>query len=200
MANNNPFAVSGISVVTPKGKALWCKYAEPDRKFVPEGKLETQLVLDPNDPATQAFVNRLESLQDTAFEETLETLGTKGKGVTKRDLYTEDEEGNLVFKFTLKNVDGRKAAGKQHEIQVVDSMKRPVTDKPLVGNGSVVRIASFVYPYYMAMNKQIGLSMMWNKMQILDLVEYTGGGGGGSDFDVEDGFSAGATPVDEDDF
>ena len=200
MANNNPFAVSGMNVVTPKGKAMWCKYAEPDRKFVPEGKLETQLVLDPNDPATQAFIDRLEKLQETAFSETLETLGAKGKDVTKRPLYTEDDNGNYVFKFALKNVDGRRAAGKQHEIQVVDANKQPVTTKPLVGNGSTIRVASFVYPYYMAMNKQIGLSMMWSKMQIIDLVEYSAGAGGGSDFDEEDGFTAGATTAPEDDF
>lgn len=198
MANNNPFAVSGMNVVTPKGKALWCKYIEPDRKYDTDGKLETQLVLDPNDPATQAFVDRLEELQDIAYNETKETLGAKGKDIRKRPLYSEDEEGNLVFKFSLKGVDRRRAAGKAYEIQVVDAQKKPVVDKPLVGNGSTIRIASFVYPYYMAMSKEIGLSMMWSKMQIIDLVEYNGGSGGGSYFDEEDGFAATATSVYED--
>lgn len=195
--SNKPFAVGGMNVVSPKGKANWCKYAEPDRKFDAEGKYETQLILDPSDPATQAFVNRLEKLQDQAFEETLETLGAKGKGVTKRPLYTEDEKGNYVFKFALKGIDKRKAEGKPHEIVVVDAQKNPITNKPLIGNGSTIRVASFVYPYYMAMNKQIGLTMMWSKMQIIDLVEYSSGGGG-SDFDEEEGFAVTATVADDD--
>lgn len=196
--SNKPFAVSGMNVVTPKGKALWCKYAEPDRKFDAEGRLETQLVLDPNDPATSAFVDRLEALRDKAYEEAKETLGAKGNQLKTRDIYNIDDNGQYVFKFSLKGVDSRRAAGKQADIQVVDSMKRPVTDKTLVGNGSVIRVASFVYPYYMAMSKEIGLSMMWTKMQIIDLVEYSGASGGGSDFDEEDGF--GASQAEQDDF
>lgn len=197
--SNKPFAVGGMNVVTPKGKALWCKYAEPDRKYDENGRLETQLVLDPNDPATGAFVERLQSLQEQAFVETKETLGAKGNAVRMRELYTVDEDGNYVFKFALKGVDARRAAGKAHEIQVVDANKQRLIDKPLVGNGSVIRVASWVYPYYMAMNKEVGLSMMWTKMQIIDLVEYSGASGGGSDFDEEDGFTADATTA-EDDF
>ena len=196
--SNKPFAVSGINVVTPKGKALWCKYAEPDRKYDAGGRYETQVILDPNDPATEAFVGRLAALQDTAFNEAMETLGAKGKGWTKRDLYTEDDDGNYVFKFVLKDVDGRRAAGKQSEIQVVDAAKRPITDKTLVGNGSTIRVAGFAFPYPMAMNKQIGISLLWSKMQVIDLVEYSGGSGGGSDFDEEDGFTT--SPAADDDF
>lgn len=200
MANQNPFAVQGMNVVTPKGKALWCKFKEPDRKFDDEGRLETQLVLDPNDPATQAFIERLEALQTQAYNEAVETLGPKGKGVSQRPLYNEDDDGNYVFKFVLKGVDRRKAAGKAHTITVVDAGKNKLPDAPLVGNGSIIRVGAFVYPYYMAMNKQIGLSMMWTKMQIVDLVEY-GGGAGGDDFDDEDGYVAPAQPTfDEDDF
>lgn len=197
--NHNPFAVQGMNVVTPKGKALWCKYLEPDRKYVPEGKLETQIVLDPNDPATQAFVDRMEALQDTAFNETVETLGAKGKNVVKAPIYQEDDNGNYVFKFHLNKVDLRKAAGKQHTIQAVDANKQPITDGTLVGNGSTIRVASFVYPYYMASTRQVGLTTLWSKLQVIDLVEYSGGGVG-DDFDEEDGYVAPTASNDADDF
>lgn len=195
--SNKPFAVGGMNVVSPKGKAKWCKYVQPDREYDTDGKYETLLILDPSDPATQAFVNRLEKLQDQAFEETLETLGARGKGVTKRHLYTEDDQGNYVFKFSLKGIDKRKAEGKPHEIVVVDAQKNPIVDKPLVGHGSTIRVASFVYPYYMATNRQVGLSMMWSKMQIIDLIEYKPNGGG-DDFDEEEGFAVTATVADDD--
>lgn len=182
---NKPFAVSGMNVVTPKGKALWCKHAEPDRKFDSDGTLSTSLVLPADDPATQAFIERLDKLLDKAYEETVETMGAKGKAVRKRDYYTEDDSGNLVFKFNLKSVDARKARGQKHTIDIVDAHKNKLDPAPLVGNDSLVRVASFVFPYYMSMTKEVGLSMMWTKMQIIDLVEY---GNAGDDFDDEDGF------------
>lgn len=205
---NKPFAVSGINVVSPKGKALWCKVTEPDRKFDPEGTLSTTLVVDPNSPDVKAFIERLEELQDQAYNETVESLGAKGSQVRKRPIFVDhvdqngNQTGNIVFKFALKNVDARAKKGQQHSIQVVDAQKQAVNPVPLVGNDSVIRVASYVYPYYMAMSKEIGLSMMWTKMQIIDLVEYSGGASGG-DFDEEDGFTAKAETSDsfgEDDF
>lgn len=204
---NKPFAVQGMNVVSPKGKALWCKVTEPDRKFDPEGTLSTSLVLDPNEPDVQAFIEKLEALQDQAFEETKETLGAKASQVRKRPFYVDhtDQEGNptgnIVFKFALKNVDARKAQGRASEIVVVDSHKQAVNPVPLVGNDSLVRVASFVYPYYMAVSKEIGISFMWTKMQIIELVEYAGKS---DDFDDEDGFAAApvvaSTTPDEEDF
>lgn len=203
---NKPFAVQGMNVVSPKGKALWCKVTEPDRKFNAAGVLSTQLVLDPTQPDVKAFVDRLESLQSKAFEEAKETLGAKGASVKLRPLFVDhvDQNGNptgdIVFKFTLKDVDTRAASGKASTIQVVGADKRPVTPVPLVGNDSIVRIAAFVFPYYMAMSKEIGLTLMWTKMQIIELNEY--GGGSGDDFEEEEGFAvtATATVADVDDF
>ncbi len=182
---NKPFAVQGMNVVTPKGEALWCKHKEPDRKFDADGTLSTSLVLKADDPATTAFIERLDKLLDKAFEETVETLGAKGKQVRKRDMYVEDEQGNYVFKFNLKGVDARKARGQQHSIQIVDAHKNKLDDAPLVGNGSTIRVASFVFPYYMAVSKEVGLSFMWTKMQIIELVEFASKD---DDFDDEDGF------------
>ena len=75
---NKPFAVTGATFVSPKGKALWCKVTEPDRKFDPEGTLSTSLVLNPESPDVKAFIESLEELQDKAYTETVESLGAKG--------------------------------------------------------------------------------------------------------------------------
>ena len=66
----------------------------------------------------------------------------------------------------------------------------------------MIRLVSYANPYYMASTKTLGISHIWSKMQIIDLVEY---GGGGDDFDDEDGFEndqvSGDNPFDdEDDF
>jgi hypothetical protein len=190
---NKPFATKGFGITSPKGKALWCKVAEPDRMYDPEGTLSTSLVCDPNDPTVQEFISQLEKLRDTVYDEIQETLGAKAKAATKKPVFEEDEEGNAVFKAKLSGVDKRRAEGRQHAIKVVDAKRNVLTDIPLVGNGSDIRINVYANPYYMASTKQVGISLIWSKMQIINLIEYSSGGGN-SDFDEEDGFTASAKP------
>lgn len=191
---NKPFAVKGFNVTSPKGKALWCKFKEPDTKYNAKGEYSTDLIVDPNNPAVQAYITKLEELQDIAYNETCETLGAgKAKGVTKAPLYKEEydqdgnETGNIIFKYKLKDLTDREARGDSTEILVVDAKKNKLgKDAPLVGNGSEIRIVSYANPYFMASTKSVGISHIWSKMQIIELKEYSGGDG--DDFDEEDGF------------
>lgn len=192
-----PFAVKGLNVTSPKGKATWCKITEPDTKFNPKGELSTNLVCDPSEPQVKDFVAKLEALRDQAYNETLKTLGAKGKQYTKAPVYTDeydeqgDTTGNIIFKFKLKDIDDRIANGKQSTIPVVDAKRQVVEPVPLIGNGSVIRCLAFANPYAMGSTKSVGISLMWSKMQLIELVEYSGGDG----FEDEDGYSS----EDEDD-
>ena len=197
---DKPFAVQGINVVSPKGQALWCKVAQPDRKYDAKGKFETSVVLDPTQPDVQAFVERLEALQNKAYDESKKTLkGKVADSLRKRaifaDEYINDEPtGNIILKVALKGVDDRAANGKQAEIVVVDAHKKPVSPVPLVGNGSTIRVVAFAYPYHMSMTNEIGLSLMWKKLQIIELKEFSAKSSD-SDFDDEEGFEASSAPV-----
>ena len=211
MANNNkPFAVKGINITSPKGQANWCKFKEPDTKYNAKGEFSTNLICDLSDPSVQEYIKKLEKIADIAYNETVETLGpVKSNGIRKAPVYTEElndkgvPTGNGIFKFKLKDLEDRKERGDSTEIIVVDAKKNKLgKDAPLVGNGSVIRLVSYANPYYMASTKTIGISHIWSKMQIIDLVEY---GGGGDDFDDEDGFetdqvSGDNSFDDEDDF
>ena len=185
---NKPFAVKGFNVVSPKGSALWCKAKEPDYTFNAKGDFLCSLVCDPGEPAVKEFISKLEELRDIAYDETIETQGEKGKDVKKRPVYSKDfnkegtATGNIVFKFKLGNVSEREPG--QDKITVVDAHKNVLNDIPLVSNGSTIRCVAYANPYYMASSKEIGISLMWKKLQIIDLIEY----GSGSDFDEEDGF------------
>jgi hypothetical protein len=211
MANNNkPFAVKGSNITSPKGQANWCKFKEPDTKYNAKGEFSTNLICDLSDPSVQEYIKKLEKIADIAYNETVETLGpVKSNGIRKAPVYTEElndngvPTGNGIFKFKLKDLEDRKERGDSTEIIVVDAKKNKLgKDAPLVGNGSVIRLVSYANPYYMASTKTIGISHIWSKMQIIDLVEY---GGGGDDFDDEDGFetdqvSGDNSFDDEDDF
>jgi len=200
MATNptKPFAVKGFNVTTPKGKALWCKIAEPDRKYTPTGELSMSLVCDPGDPTVVAFISKLEEVRDIALAETKKTLGAKGGAYTTKEVFSEeyDQEGEptgkVIFKMKLKDIDGRKERGKQHSITVVDAKRQVVNPIPLVGNGSDVKCVVFANPYSMASTKSVGVSMIWDKMQIIELISFGGGDAGG--FDEEDGFEAPSEP------
>lgn len=194
--NNKPFSVKGIKVVSPKGSALWCKVTEPERTFNAKGTYSTEIVVDPNDPTVVAFIDKLEALRDEAFKEAKETLKpAQATKLAKKDVYSEevDQEGSLTgkikFKFKLDNVDDKEIG--RNKVAVYDSgagKARPEVIKsvPLVGNGSIIKCAAFANPYYMANGNIIGVSLNWQTMQLLGLVEY----GGGSDFESEeDGYT-----------
>jgi hypothetical protein len=199
-----PFAVKGFNVTSPKGTAMWCKITEPDRMYNDKGVLSTSLVCDPDDPTVKAFVAKLEELRDIALAETKETLGAKAAMYKPRPVFTPEysqdgaETGAIVFKFTLKDVDDRLAEGKQGKIVVVDTKKQVVNPVPLIGNGSVIRCVAFANPYTMPNTKEVGVTLIWTKMQIIELVSF---GGVSDEFDEEDGFeSEAASPVKEEEF
>ncbi len=194
MAITKPFAVKGTNVTSPKGKALWCKFKEPDTKFNAKGEFSTDVVCDPNDPSVKAYIEKLENLLDIAYNETCETLGAaRAREVRKSSVYKEeyDADGNptgkVIFKYKLKDLADRRERGDTAEVLVVDAKRNRLgNEAPLVGNGSTIRVVSYANPYFMQSTKTVGISHIWSKMQIIELVEYTGAGS--DDFDDEDGF------------
>ena len=112
-----------------------------------------------------------------------------------RPVYTDDTDkdgnatGKIVFKLKMKNIDERRDTGRPHEIVVLDAKRVEINNPPQVGNGSVIRCAGFANPYYMASSKEVGVSLAWQKMQIIDLITY----GSGDDFGEEEGYSSSST-------
>ena len=205
-----PFAVKGRDITSPKGKAMWCKVKEPDFEYNDKGMYSTNLVCDPNEPAVKQFIANLEEIRDIALAETKETLGVKGEKYVARDVFTEEEDregnatGNIIFKFKMNNVADRTASGNSDKIFVVDAKRNPMNELPLVGNGSVIRCVAFANPYTAPNTKEVGISLIWTKMQIIKLVEYSKGGSA-DEFEEEEGYAnetaaASADFDEEDDF
>lgn len=201
MNTKNPFDVKGIGVTTPKGKALWCKNVTPDIKFDDKGELSTSLVLDPNDKEVQAFLEPLEAMLEDAFQQTVESLGpVKGKSLSKNEIAQPDtdQDGNdtgmIKIKLKLGKIKDRQATGKAYTIKTVDAKKNEIQNSPIVGHGSTIRCAGFAFPYYAAALKKVGVSILWNGLQIIDLVQV----GGGDDFGEEEGYLAGSTSTVDD--
>jgi hypothetical protein len=197
MNDTRPYTVKGINFTTPKGKALWCKIHEPDRKFNKAGDLTVSLVCDPKDADVKDFIKLLEAVRDEAYKQTCESLGeVKAKAVKVRPVFSEETNkkgkptGDILFKLKLKDIDERKATAKQYQIAVVDANKSTLTNVPKIGNGSIIRCAGFANPYFMASTKEIGISLIWQKMQLIELVAADGGDA----FGVESGYEGSASP------
>lgn len=194
MKVKNPFEVAGLGVTTPKGKALWCKNVTPDTTFNKEGELSTNLVLDPNDQGVIDFLAPLENMCAEAFKQSKENLGIKGKELKMRPVAQPDTDkdgndtGMIKIKLKLGNIEGRKAEGKPFTINVVDAKKNKIVNPPVIGNGSTIRCSGFAFPYYVASAKEVGVSILWNAVQILELVH----GSGGDDFGEEEGYTVGS--------
>ena len=182
-----PFTVKGFKITSPKGTALWCKIETPDREFNPKGMYSVDLVCAPEGQGVPEFVEKLETLRDTALEQ-----ANKGKPKPKqykaREVYKEEYDaegeptGNIIFKFKMNNVDDRKPG--QNKVRLVGP-KASKGEIPMVtiGNGSTIRCAGFANPYAMASDKTIGVSLILEKVQLINLIEY----GGGDEFEDEEG-------------
>lgn len=161
-------------IVSPRGEALWAKVLGEPTAFEDNPKAwSVSLVLDPSDPATIAFTERLEK----CFEE---FHGPKAKvsrhGWPFAEQTVRDEKGREVptgkveFRFKRKELTA-KGQIKSPPL-VVDSKKNLWPPETLIGNGSKIKVAFSPWGWDMAGAK--GMSLELEQIQVLELVEYAG--------------------------
>jgi hypothetical protein len=161
-------------IVSPRGEALWAKVLGEPTAFEDNPKAwSVSLVLDPSDPATIAFTERLEK----CFEE---FHGPKAKvsrhGWPFAEQTERDEKGREVptgkieFRFKRKELTA-KGQVKSPPL-VVDSKKNLWPVETLIGNGSKIKVAFSPWGWDMAGAK--GMSLELEQIQVLELVEYAG--------------------------
>lgn len=187
MAITKPFTIKGKKVTSPKGQALWAKLDKPDREYNEKGQYSVDLVADPGCTKVKAFVETLEALRDTAMVQANEGK-PKNKLYTPREVFKEEfdregnETGNIVFKFKMNNVDDRRE-GQNKVVLVGPKASEGAIPMVNIGNGSEIRCVAFANPYSMASDKTIGVSLILEKVQLIELVSF----GGNDDLDDEDG-------------
>lgn len=160
-------------IVSPRGEALWAKVLGEPVAYEDNPKAwSVSLLLDPSDPETIAFVERLEGL----FEE---FHGPKAKiaanGWPFGDETIKDEKGRAVptgkvkFNFKRKQLTSR---GDEKEAPiVVDSKKNLWPADKLIGNGSKVKVAFSPWKWDGPSGK--GMSLELESVQVLELISYS---------------------------
>jgi hypothetical protein len=151
-----------------KGITKWAKILEPDQY----GKYSVNMYLD--DDTLEEQVNTFNKVVTSAMDEVVEA-GKKVAG--KAEFLKEDDDGKKFLSFKL---DETKYDGSPNKIEMYNAFGQKVDDwDKLVGNGSTVKIKYMAKPYYMASTKMVGVSLKFYAMQVIDLVEYSGGGDAG---------------------
>ena len=181
-----------MAIVTPKGTAMWAKLFTPDFKFSDVGEYSVALTLRA-DRAVD-IVSKIDAQLNVSLEKAQKENPTK-KGSIKpanppyKEVY--DEQGNatgdIEFKFKQKAVVQTKNGPLKKKPAVVDAKGEPIE----VGNGSVMKVAFDMYPYYTAM-AGAGVSLKLTAAQLIDVK-------GSFKFDVEDGYEFSESDVKQND-
>lgn len=182
-------------VTSPFGQALWAHLIEPDKKFTELGDFKINLKVNEED--AKELIAQIQAEKEKAlveFQEIAKSEGKTDKAIQKIKLSdidpyeeSDEEDGVIIFKFKRKAAYVKDTGEVQHfDVPLVDATGRTIPEdkKPNIGNGSVVRVMAELVPYSMA-TSGVGVSLRLKKVQIKELVEYSGDGPG---FDAcEDG-------------
>lgn len=192
MSDKNQF-----KFMTPRGVAVFPNIQKPSKKF---NKYECKLILDPEDEAMQAIVEKAEALRDEHLEKVKAELEAKRQDALKKkkgaeakkieakieaikvaDILGEDydDQGEPTGKVTLKataGAEGKRKDGStfKREIHVFDSRNKKLTKVPAIFGGSELKMAGVAFPYYNPSSDTVGVSFRLEAVQVLKLVS-TGG-------------------------
>jgi hypothetical protein len=162
MANQNK-----TYFTTPLGRGRYVWLTKPDTKYDTEGKYKTDLICDNGDAADLvALVEQVKA-------------NTNFKDDPALPFSTDEETGEIVFKLTTK-----------FPPQFFDSQGQviPAGNVPRLMGGSQLRLSGSITTYDMGGKVGSGITLNINRVQIVEAVEASGGGGG---FEaVEGGFVA----------
>jgi len=198
--------------VSPAGEAVYPYLNKPDSADI-NGQPQTpafkcRLRLGAESAEGIKLRGIIDGLVDAAWDERFEDLAPKYKKVAEK-VYPYEEElddageptGTLLFNFK-QNASLKLKSGEivNVKIDLFDATKKRITSN--VGGGSIVKIAFTHRTYGMVSGKQfnIGISLDFTGVQVLELVEFGGGSADGYGFGEEDDYDGvDDAPVDNDD-
>ena len=195
-------------MTSPVGVALYPRLTRPDTKFKEEGEYKVDLLL----PAKEAkpLMKQLEAMAEAAHKEAIESAKNPRAAakIKKYQLQLPFEEhinedgeetGEIKFRFKQKaEIKGKDGVIKMRPM-IFDAKLKPITEDIGIGSGTKMRVSFEPSPYVVSGQECVGVTLRLKAVQIIELVEYTGGGSGESyGFEAEDGFAAEDTDYGDD--
>lgn len=177
-----------VQYTTPSGIAIWPRLNEPDTKFNKDGVYHVVLRLK---------AEKAEEMKDMMMEmlsDHIDKIKEQKKGKIKvadlpiKDVYDDNDNptGEVEIKFKMNAIGNNGGDRWEQRPALFDSKGRPMSEN--IGSGSKIRVGSEIIPYYSAAIGA-GISLRLKAVQVIELVEYSSGGGFDAwKFSEEDGF------------
>lgn len=157
--------------VSPLGEAWWAKVLEPADGYE-EGDPRAwsiDLVLDPTEAETIAFIEKLEAL----FEETNGPGAKQAKNCWPfADQVDQNKNPTGKLRFRFKRTETSARGNLMSPPVIVDAKKNPWPQDCLIGNGSKVKVAFTAWGWTEKRSGAKGISLTLESLQVLDLVAY----------------------------
>lgn len=158
---------------------LWASIAKPSTKFKEEGEYNIKVLLDK--AAGEQLKAQLEPLAKAKYAEAVkDNPKYKAFKITTGISVLEDDEGNPTDEFYINAKQKAVLTSKDKSktwnitIPVIDAKKNTIVGCKL-GKGSKVRVCFDAVPFVMPSSKVVGISTRLVGVQVIDLVEYSGG-------------------------
>ena len=180
----------GSNAVSPKGTSNW-NYINTRVNVVNDEEKGYGTTLAFSKADTDELLKKLKGIYEEAKEsEEGKELQWKGEP----HLSSEDNEGNIVFKFKRTRKDEN---GEWQKIPLVDTHNKPLPLETNIGTGSILR-AIYQPAVYWVNKSNAGVTLFLEKVQVVELKSFGGGSGSPVDFPVEDSGSSVDFPSDDD--
>jgi hypothetical protein len=179
---------------TPAGIAQYPYLTKPDTKFNPDG--EYKISVEIPGAAAQDIVTFL----DEQFEASVAKAkkDNPGKKIKEGDVpySVNDDTGKVTVRFKLKaKVTPKQGDPFEQHPALFDAKGKPIGADAKIGGGSKVKVAYELVPYYTAI-AGAGISLRLKAVQVIDLVEFSGGASSEAyGFGEEEGYEAEDTPA-----
>ena len=180
------------TMLSPKGKAVYPRLVTPDTKYHEQGEYKTGLAVDEIDAA-----GLIEDLREI-YKNHVGKAAPKAKNpMFKKEVDEEGEEtGRYIFNFKAKNRITKAGDLWDRQPLFFDAKGQRIVDAPNIGGGSELRVFFEIYLWQNSDGK--GVSLQPTKIQVINLVEYSGGDS--SPFEEEEGFTIEDSAADDNPF
>lgn len=179
---------------TPAGIAQYPYLTKPDTKFNPDG--EYKISVEIPGAAAQDIVTFLD--EQFAASVAKAKKENPGKKIKEGDVpySVNDDTGKVTVRFKLKaKVTPKQGDPFEQRPALFDAKGKPIGADAKIGGGSKVKVAYELVPYYTAI-AGAGISLRLKAVQVIDLVEFSGGASSEAyGFGEEEGYEAEDTPA-----
>lgn len=179
---------------TPAGIAQYPYLTKPDTKFNPDG--EYKISVEIPGAAAQDIVTFLD--EQFAASVAKAKKENPGKKIKEGDVpySVNDDTGKVTVRFKLKaKVTPKQGDPFEQRPALFDAKGKPIGADAKIGGGSKVKVAYEMVPYYTAI-AGAGVSLRLKAVQVIDLVEFSGGASSEAyGFGEEEGYEAEDTPA-----